>query len=1035
MKIIFFSQDGHIQQLANSLSGDVAVVDNQEEVLELLDDVNEEDQCLLFLDFDNDKKKMEKFNKTITPDDWIIRIVISGEMKLKEFRKHQKGKTGAHGYVLKPLTGKVFKTILNDLEISDIIQEQALYEEGTALPSLPKEVSSVEGVDSIPDDFAEDSEVFEAKEFGMNTQVRNLVDLHSVKGDRPPFEGELNERIQDKFDQVFGPYDDEDQFAGEADSGFMASSSSNEGGLSLREETNESIALDLGDDSGDIGGLEISEDEEEIDLGGEDEEEIDLSGDGEEEIDLTANDDDDIDLDGDEEEIDLSSSEDDDIDLDGEEDEIDLTGGDDDEINLDGDEEEIDLLADAEDSNDFESELDDLTANRELPSPEELSEFDEETGDMELPGNMNLSDETGESEVNAADSDLETSSSEEMSMSDDNDELLEFDENEEVEGGELSFSTEPESEAPSQKSDDEEGGLDFDLGGMDDDGELETGASSTQEDSGDLDDGGFDLGGGDDDEFSLETGAVAADEGGVDSATEEEGGMDFDLGGEDDDFVLEAGAESEEASTSSTSGDEGGVEVDLGGDDEFDLGDDAVLEASSEEVDLSGGIAGDIDEDSNDEELSFDENESDDDEELDFGDEEDSDAVIDAAVSAASDFDEEELDFGDEEDEELEKTQAVNVADIGELNAGADSEELDDEELDFGADLDEDGTDDIDPISDVDLDEDFDGDDAQFDADEELLADDIGEDTNPTVVMTEEITRDIEAMGSDPGITNEFRPGAMEEDLEEDFETEDEDIFGDDSEEEVIEESFDDVAGPTDDDFDEPTPTPPPAKKAPRPEEGTLNITRQEDRHPPVFNEGEAVRLQATIRQLREEREELLKEIQDMKKETKLLEQDNLGLKAELDEAKIEISIMKKRHGTEMDEMKYRLRISDEKKLYSEEKARKLQKEFDRLQSKVRMDFNHIKQREKELESQLELVKMDSESQVQSRDKKILELKRKIDQLEFNMENIVIREQKSRDDKVRLEERLERIMKTLRGSIEVLEDDIDFESGDKRGRE
>jgi len=87
------------------------------------------------------------------------------------------------------------------------------------------------------------------------------------------------------------------------------------------------------------------------------------------------------------------------------------------------------------------------------------------------------------------------------------------------------------------------------------------------------------------------------------------------------------------------------------------------------------------------------------------------------------------------------------------------------------------------------------------------------------------------------------------------------------------------------------------------------------------------------------------------------------------------------------------------------------------------VDFNHIKQREKELESQLELAKMDSESQVKSRDKKILELKRKIDQLEFNMENIVIREQKSRDDKMKLEDRLDRIMKTLRGSIEVIEED------------
>lgn len=185
----------------------------------------------------------------------------------------------------------------------------------------------------------------------------------------------------------------------------------------------------------------------------------------------------------------------------------------------------------------------------------------------------------------------------------------------------------------------------------------------------------------------------------------------------------------------------------------------------------------------------------------------------------------------------------------------------------------------------------------------------------------------------------------------------------------------------------------------------------------------ELLRLQSTIRQLREEREEHLKEIQELKKEVKLVEQDGLSTRAELDEAKIEISILKKRHKTEIEEFRYQLKLSDECKQIFEERCKNYQKEFDRLNQKVRIEFNQVKQREKELESQLELVTMDTEAQVQARDGKILELKRKIDALEFNMENATIREQKSRDDKMRLEERLHKIMTTLRGSIKVLEDD------------
>jgi len=59
-----------------------------------------------------------------------------------------------------------------------------------------------------------------------------------------------------------------------------------------------------------------------------------------------------------------------------------------------------------------------------------------------------------------------------------------------------------------------------------------------------------------------------------------------------------------------------------------------------------------------------------------------------------------------------------------------------------------------------------------------------------------------------------------------------------------------------------------------------------------------------------------------------------------------------------------------------------------------------------------------------------LELRRKIDSLEFNMENVSIKEQKSEDDKRKLEDKLTKIMKTLRHSIKNLEDDIDQATGE-----
>lgn len=187
----------------------------------------------------------------------------------------------------------------------------------------------------------------------------------------------------------------------------------------------------------------------------------------------------------------------------------------------------------------------------------------------------------------------------------------------------------------------------------------------------------------------------------------------------------------------------------------------------------------------------------------------------------------------------------------------------------------------------------------------------------------------------------------------------------------------------------------------------------------------DSVRFHATIRQLREEREELLGLIKNLKGEQKELEQDNLSLKAGLDEAKIEISILRKRHMVELEDLKYRLTLSEEKKALSDEKARQSELRREKLEQKVRIDYNQVKLREKELESKLEMLSMDIDSQVHSRDQKILELRRKIDALEFNMENASIKEQRSSEDKRMLEDKLSKIMKTLRNSIKNLEEDIE----------
>ena len=208
-------------------------------------------------------------------------------------------------------------------------------------------------------------------------------------------------------------------------------------------------------------------------------------------------------------------------------------------------------------------------------------------------------------------------------------------------------------------------------------------------------------------------------------------------------------------------------------------------------------------------------------------------------------------------------------------------------------------------------------------------------------------------------------------------------------------------------------------------QQDTINV---EELASASFNEGEMLKHKATIHQLREERENLLRDLKQYELDGQILKRENLGLKAELDEVKIDLSIAQQRYTEELESMKQKTLVSVERCRLAEEKKLALQKEFDRLQQKVRINFGQIQQRERELESQLELVTIDSDAQIKSRDQKIMELKRKIDQLEFNMENAVLRERQSIDDKLKIQDGLGKIVRTLKGGLDALEHDLDMGS-------
>jgi hypothetical protein len=190
----------------------------------------------------------------------------------------------------------------------------------------------------------------------------------------------------------------------------------------------------------------------------------------------------------------------------------------------------------------------------------------------------------------------------------------------------------------------------------------------------------------------------------------------------------------------------------------------------------------------------------------------------------------------------------------------------------------------------------------------------------------------------------------------------------------------------------------------------------------------EMERMQATISNLRSDREELLAKIQKLEEDTLIQNRQNLTLRAELDERKIELSIMRKKLNDEITVLRDRIQLQDERKIILEEKNKNLLTELDKANQKNKIDIKKVQMRERELEQKLELLKADTEVQIRNRDQKILELKRKIDTMEFDMESISMQEKRSVESRFELEDKLDKAIKTLKVAISTLEEENDKSS-------
>lgn len=138
----------------------------------------------------------------------------------------------------------------------------------------------------------------------------------------------------------------------------------------------------------------------------------------------------------------------------------------------------------------------------------------------------------------------------------------------------------------------------------------------------------------------------------------------------------------------------------------------------------------------------------------------------------------------------------------------------------------------------------------------------------------------------------------------------------------------------------------------------------------------------------------------------------------------------------ENDELRFQLRAKTDRVIGLEKKVKQATDDLEGLKERVRNDIRKIRAREKELENRLEILKKDSEVLIGSRENKIIELKRKLDILEFNMDLLQDRYDQEKESSKAMRERLERAAQAMRvadGFLKSVDEENEAQAGAASG--
>lgn len=193
------------------------------------------------------------------------------------------------------------------------------------------------------------------------------------------------------------------------------------------------------------------------------------------------------------------------------------------------------------------------------------------------------------------------------------------------------------------------------------------------------------------------------------------------------------------------------------------------------------------------------------------------------------------------------------------------------------------------------------------------------------------------------------------------------------------------------------------------------------------LRETELAKTMGETQELSRENRRLQKEISTQQVKIRELEHSYEEMSRKVIHQEKDLGEMERSFTAEREALQAERKTQEEKAKYLESQLATENERYEELKNRVRKDIRKIRLKERDLEAKLEISRRDSETLLHSRDKQVLEQQRKIDALEFDLDQIQDSRIQAESEAERYLAKLSRVARALHLAIGMIEDDTAIE--------